>query len=205
MEFITYINLGIVFSALGSILPSFLNLTVVKYSLEYNRKSAFYLIFGFCLVLFFQANIGAYLTSILFKNSEYIDIIKRVGVAILLILSLNFFRLYFTVSIPKERKVVANSKAFYQGMWMSLINTFAIPFYFIVLSFLAGLGHFKYTFVNGFYFSAGAILGSLFVYSTYAIIASKIENSLSYIATKMNLILGCLTGAIGIGNLISLV
>ena len=90
MTLVSFILLGFVIAALGSIAPSFLNLTVVKFSLKSGRKSALYLIGGYATVLFFQANLGAYLANILMENSEYITTIQKIGTAILILLSIHF-------------------------------------------------------------------------------------------------------------------
>lgn len=204
MNFFICLILGFVIAASGSITPSFLNLTVVKFSLRNGKKAAFYLIGGYATVLFFQANIGAYLSSILMKNSEYITLIQKIGTGILFLLSINFFRLYFT-SKQKEKKVeIEKSKAYLHGIGMSLLNTIAIPFYFTTISILIGLEYFEYSLLNSFYFSIGSTIGSFTLYSLYAIVAKKIEHKLNYIANKMDFILGCLTGVVGLGNLIFL-
>ena len=204
MIFFTYLLFGFIIAVSGSISPSFLNLTVVKFSLKSGRKSAFYLIGGFATVLFFQANIGAYLSSILMKNSEYITDIQKVGTGILILLSINFFRIHFTSKKQQQKVKIDKSKAYLHGIGMSLLNTFAIPFYFTTISFLIALDYFEYSFLCSFYFSIGSTLGSFSLYALYATIASKIEHKLTYIATKMDFILGFLTGVVGIGNLIYL-
>ena len=102
MEIISFIFYGFIIASMGSITPSFLNLTVVKFSLRNGVKAALYLIGGYATILFFQANIGAYLSSILMKNSEYITLIQQIGTGILFLLSINFFRLYFS---SKEKKM----------------------------------------------------------------------------------------------------
>ncbi|PSG91658.1 LysE family transporter [Aurantibacter aestuarii] len=204
MVFLTCVCLGFIIAALGSITPSFLNLTVVKFSLRSGRRSALFLIGGFATVLFFQANLGAYLSSVLMENSEYITLIQQVGTGILILLSLNFFRLYKTSKLKKKKIEIEKSKAYLHGIGMSLLNTFAVPFYFTAISFLIGLEYFKYSFINSLYFSIGSTAGSFTLYAVYATVASKIEERLTNIASKMDLILGCLTGVVGIGNLIYL-
>ena len=204
MIFITCVFFGFIIAASGSIVPSFLNLTVVKFSLKSGRKSAFYLIGGFATVLFFQANIGAYLSSVLMKNSEYITLIQKVGTGILLLLSANFFRLYFTSKKQIKKQEIDKSKAYLHGIGMSLLNTFAIPFYFTSISLLIGLEYFEYSLLNSLYFSIGSTVGSFTLYAVYATVASRIEHKLTFIATRMDFILGCLTGVVGVGNLIYL-
>ncbi len=208
MNFITCAFLGFVVASLGSITPSFLNLTVVKFSLKKGKKAAFYLIGGYATVLFFQANIGAYLSSVLMENSEYIETIQKLGTAILMLLSIHFFRLYFIskkeMQKSKQEEDIEKSKAYAHGVGMSLLNTFAIPFYFTSISLLIGLDFFEYSFLNSFYFSIGSTIGSFTLYALYATVASRIKDKLTFLATKMDLVLGCLTGLVGIGNLIYL-
>jgi len=205
MTLITCLLLGFVVASLGSITPSFLNMTVVKFSLKSGRKSAYFLIGGYATVLFFQANIGAYFSSILMENSEYITLIQKVGTGILILLSINFFRLHFKSNKQEKKVEIDKSKAYVHGIVMSSLNMIAIPFYFTTISFLIGLEYFEYSLKNSLYFSVGSTLGSFFLYSVYATVASKIEHKLTYIATKMDFIIGCLTGVVGIGNLIYLV
>ncbi|MFS4481396.1 lysine transporter LysE [Hyunsoonleella sp. 2307UL5-6] len=198
------IVLGFIIAATGSLTPSFLNMTVVKFSLKSGKKSALYLVGGFATVLFFQANLGAYLSSVLMGNSKYITLLQKVGTGILIVLSVYFFRLYFTQKKQIKHKEINTSKAYFHGIVMALLNTFAIPFYFTTISILIGLEYFTYTPLNSLYFSIGSTSGSFFLYATYAILASKIEHKLTFVATKMDFILGCLTGVVGLGNLIYL-
>ncbi len=204
MIFLSCLLFGCIIAISGSIVPSFLNLTVIKFSLKSGKKSALYLIAGFATVLFFQANIGAFLASVLMENSEYITLIQKIGTAILFLLSFNFFRLYFTKVDRSKRVEVKKSKAYLHGLGMALLNTFAIPFYFTSISLLISLGYFEYTLKNSLYFSIGSTLGSFSLYALYASIAHKIEQKFTSISTKMDFILGCLTGGVGIVNLVFL-
>lgn len=205
MNLLTFALFGFAIAFLGSIVPSFLNLTVVKMSLKNGRKSALYLVAGFATILLIQANVGAYLSSILMKNSEYITGIQKIGTIILIALSINFFRLHFAKKQSKRKKEIESSKAYLHGIVMSLLNTFAIPFYFTTISLLIGLNYFEYSLLNSFVFSIGSTIGSFSMYAIYATVASNIEHKLSYIATKMNFIIGCLTGLVGLGNIFYLI
>ncbi|MBU2929905.1 lysine transporter LysE [Winogradskyella psychrotolerans] len=204
MNFFTCLLLGFLVATSGSIVPSYLNLTVVKYSLVSGKNSALYLIGGFATVLFFQANIGAYFSNVLMKNSEYITLIQKVGTVILVLLSLNFFRLHFKLINKTKKILIKKSKAYFSGIGLSLLNTIAIPFYFTSISLLISLDYFEYTLLNSLYFSIGSTLGSFSLYALYAIIATRIEHKLTVIANKMNLILGCLTAIVAIGNMVYL-
>ena len=145
MTFLTSLLLGFIIASTGSIMPSFLNLTVVYFSLKSGKRAALYLIGGFATVLFFQANIGAYLSSVLMENSEYITTIQKIGTGILILLSLNFFRLHFTTKKEIKTTELRKSKAYLHGVVMASLNMFAIPFYFTFISLLIALGYFEYS------------------------------------------------------------
>ncbi|MDF4223131.1 LysE family transporter [Maribacter sp. M208] len=204
MNALIYVLIGFLIASLGSITPSFLNLTVVKYSLRNGIKAALYIIAGYATVLFFQANLGAYLANVLMKNSEYITLIQQIGTGILFLLSINFFRVHFQSKEKVPEKEIPKSKSYFYGVMMSLLNMMAIPFYFTFISLSIAFKYFEYSFVNALYFSIGSTIGSFTLYSLYAIIAKRIENRLDFIASRMDFILGCLTGVVAIGNFIYL-
>lgn len=204
MNLLTYLFFGFCIASVGSITPSFLNLTVVKYSLRNGKQSTFFLIGGYATVLFFQANLGAYLANVLMENSEYISLIQKIGTGILFLLSINFFRIYFTSKEKVKHKEIPKSKSYFYGILMSLLNMMAIPFYFTSISLLIGFEYFEYSALNAFCFSMGSTIGSFALYTLYAIVAKNIEHKLNFIASKMDFILGCLTGIVAIGNLIYL-
>jgi len=204
MNILSCIFFGFIIASMGSITPSFLNLTVVKFSLRNGVKSALYLIGGYATVLFFQANIGAYLSSVLMENSEYITLIQKIGTGILFLLSINFFRIYFSKKEKKKSGEIPKSKAYLHGILMSSLNTMAIPFYFTFISILIATDYFEYNMYSALYFSIGSTIGSFTLYTLYAILSKRIEHKLTYIASKMDFILGALTGILAIGNAIYL-
>ncbi|WP_238320924.1 LysE family transporter [Neotamlana nanhaiensis] len=146
----------------------------------------------------------AYLANVLMKNSEYIAIIQKIGIVILFLLSINFFRIYFSSKAPVKAKEIPKSKSYFYGILMSSLNMMAIPFYFTFVALLIGYDYFDYTILNAFYFSIGSTIGSFLLYTLYAIIAKNIEHKLTFIASKIDFILGCLTGLVALGNFIYL-
>lgn len=204
MYILAYVFFGFLVASLGSISPSFLNLTVVKFSLKSGKKAAFYLILGLATVLFFQANIGAYLASILMKNSEYITLIQKIGIVILFALCIYFLKLHFTKGKKPKNVTIDKTKAYFHGIVMAVLNTFAIPFYFTTISLLIGFEYFEYSIINAIFFSIGSTLGSITTYSVYAFLAKKLEDRITFLASRMDLVLACLTGVVALGNFIYL-
>lgn len=204
MTFLTYILLGFCVSILGSIMPSMLNMTVIKFSINSGKKVAFYLILGISSVILIQSNVGAYLSSILMKNSDYVTTIQKIATVILFLISMNFFRIY----LKKRKKIkpdrVQKGTAYWHGFILSGLNVFALPFFFSVVSLLIGFQLFTYSLLNSFYFSIGSFLGTLVLLWLYAFLAKKIEDKIAFLANKMDLILGCLTAIIAAINTIFL-
>ena len=204
MKFFLYLLLGTAVSILGSILPSMLNMTVVKFSLKSGRKSAIYLAAGISLILILQSSIAIYLSDILMRNSEYINTIQKVATAIFFLISINFFRISRKSKYKPRKERIQKSTAFLHGVVLSFLNVFAIPFYFTVITFLIASKIFEFSYLNALFFSLGAALGTFMFLGIYAFVAKKIEFKLHFLATKMDFILGCLTGIVGIGNVIYL-
>lgn len=201
---IVHFFLGILISICGSILPSYLNMSIVKYRLKRRKTATFYFIGGIVLVLLVQAFLGSFLASILMSNSKYILIIQKIGVIVLIVLSVHFFITHFKNSALKTQKQIGLDKAFREGIILSLLNVFAIPFYFTTTSFLIGYNYFEFSVVNGILFTTGSAIGSCFIYGIYAVVANKMESKLHFLASKMDLVLGVITGSVGLGNLVYL-
>ena len=186
----------------GSILPSLLNMSILKYSLNVGARSGLMIALGIVTIIFLQANIGTLLSNILMNNSEYIRILQIIGTFILFILCGYFLNLH----VGKQKNVVSEDKTkFYlHGVVISSLNTFAIPFYFTATFILSKLNFFEYTVHHSIYFSVGSGLGSFMIYSLYIIFATKGEKKLTKLASKMNLILCLITGIAGLFNAIYL-
>ncbi|MDB2385311.1 LysE family transporter [Polaribacter sp.] len=200
MDFLIYILLGFGVSVLGSIMPSMLNITVIKFSLNSGRKSAFYLILGISTIIAIQANIGAYFSGILMKNSDYVTTLQKIGTVILALISINFFRIYLKTSKKKRKERVQSKAAYWHGFFLSALNVFALPFFFSMVSLLIAFRLFEYTLLNGVYFSIGSVLGTIALLTLYSFVARRIEEKIAFLANKMDLVLGCLTAIIAIGN-----
>lgn len=197
-----YLVLGFVVSVFGSIMPSMLNMTVVKFSLKSGKKAALYLAAGISVILIIQSSIGVYLSNILMRESEYINLIQKIATAIFFIVSFYFFRNAVLKKERKRRERVQKSTAFLHGVVLSTLNIFAIPFYFTVITFLIAGGIFKFSYFNALFFAIGSSFGTFSFLSLYAFIAKKIEYKIEFLATKMDFVLGLITGLVALGNAI---
>lgn len=181
-------------------MPSMLNITVIKFSINSGKKVAFHLILGIASVILIQSNVGAYLSSILMKNSDYVTTIQKIATVVLFLVSMNFFRIYLKTRNKDKPDRVQKGTAYWYGFILSGLNVFALPFFFSVVSLLIGFKLFKYSLLNGLYFSIGSFLGTIVLLTLYSILAKKIEDKIAFLANKMDLILGYLTAIIAIGN-----
>jgi len=205
MSLLYFVLQGLVVSIAGSVMPSLLNMSVVKYTLKVGKRAGYLLAFGIVSVIIIQVNIGAYLSDVLLRNSSYIELLQKIGTFILILISIYFLRLHLKEKEHKEDENISEINTYKHGLIISSMNTFAIPFYFAAGILLSRLNFFEYNIKNSLFFSIGSVLGSLIVYFGYITLASKIEKRLNSLATKMNLILCIITGLAGLGNLLNLI
>jgi hypothetical protein len=80
---------------------------------------------------------------------------------------------------------------------------FAIPFYFGVTSTLVIMDLYEFNMINNLLFVLGSSLGTLSLLFIYSTLAKRIEKRIEFLASKMDLVLGIITGLIVIINLIN--
>lgn len=204
MGIIIHFFLGFITSFLGTLFPSMLSMTAVKISIKETHKKAVYFALGVSLIIIIQAYIAVGFSKILLDNPDYLATLQKIGTVVFVGLSIFFFN-----QVRKEKRQKENQKpqkkikGFISGLLFSSLNMFAIPFYFGVTSTLVIMDLYEFNMINNLLFVLGSSLGTfslLFIYST---LAKRIEKRIEFLASKMDLILGIITGLIVIINLIN--
>lgn len=195
---------GLFFSFLGYTLPSVLNMTALKIRLQGNKKDFNYFTFGVLLITFFQAYISVFLTKHIAKNPALIDTLEKLGIVVLLFLSLYFFH-----QNKKEKKQlnVAPKKinSFFTGVVLSTLNMFAIPFFCGIIAFLTRYNLMDYNFSSTLLFISGSVFGILYILLLYGKYAYTIQKKTGSITQNINLILSCITAIFALFTFIKFV
>lgn len=204
MEIIVHFFLGFITSFLGTIFPSMLNMTTLKISIRDNSKKAMFFAAGVSLIVIGQAYVAIAFSKLITDNPDYLLSLQKLGTVIFFVLSI-----YFFLQVRKSKKTEIQGKEiktsrFLSGILFSLLNMFAIPFYFGVTSTLVMIELYQFDMMNNLFFVFGSSIGTFLLLFIYAKLAKQIEKRIVFIAKQMDLILGIITAFVAIINLIDL-
>lgn len=204
MGILFHFVLGFITSFLGTLFPSMLSMTTVKISIKENKKKAISFAAGVSTIVIGQAYAAVAFSKLLLSNPEYLTTLQKIGTVVFIGLSIFFFTQAFKSKKKsagqKERKI----KGYISGLLFSMLNMFAIPFYFGVTSTLVMMHWYEFEAMNNFSFVIGSSAGTFFLLFLYATLAKRIEKRMIWLANQMDLILGIITALVAIFNLIDL-
>lgn len=204
MGILFHFILGFITSFLGTLFPSMLSMTTVKISIKESKKKAISFAAGVSTIVIGQAYAAIVFSKLLLSNPAYLIALQKVGTVVFIGLSIFFFtqaiRSKNRTSGQKERKV----KGYISGLLFSMLNMFAIPFYFGVTSSLAMMDWYEFESTNNICFVIGSSLGTFSLLFLYANLAKRIEKRMIWLANQMDFILGIVTALVAIFNLVDL-
>ena len=96
---------GFLFAFLGYTPPSVLNMTALKIRLNGNQKEFTKFSLGVSLIIFLQVSLSIFLTDYINNNPDFLKILEKLGIAVLLGLSIYFFQ-----KDKKEKKQINRTK-----------------------------------------------------------------------------------------------
>lgn len=206
MGFALPLILGFFTSTLGIIPPGLINMTAAKVSLKEGRTRALVFASGASVVVLFQTLIAVLFAHFIDQNPQVVLMLREVGLAIFLGLTVYFFLAAKKVK-PQKKEVKMHSKRsrFFMGMLLSALNFFPIPFYVFVSITLASYQYFVFEKPFIYTFVLGSGLGSFFAFYCYIAFFKKMEDKTSFVLKNMNYIIGSVTGLVSILTLINII
>ena len=197
--------LGLVIAFIGVIPPGLLNMTAAKISLKegYNRGIIFSL--GVCVIVFLQTYIAAMFARYLSNHQDVVEILQRVAFVIFVLITI-----YFLLIAKKQAKphIEANSRSkhsrFFQGMFLSAINVFPIPYQAYMTITIASFGWMNFEKISIISYVTGAAMGTFVMLYLYIFFFDKIKNKKLTSQKSMNYIIGTITGIIAGVTLINI-
>ncbi|MBS3738808.1 LysE family translocator [Mesohalobacter halotolerans] len=190
------VNLFIItfFAALvGVIPPGLVNMAVAKTCVDINKKAGKYKAFGAASVVFVQALIAILIAKEILKNPEFKDNILLVGLFVLSVLLV-----YFIISArrqkptPLEHKSAKLTKSFMNGVVISGLNVFPIPYFVVISTLFTPQNHIDFTWTTKLIFSLSAALGSLTTFLLYVYFFDKIIKQNKLFKTYSNYFMAAL-------------
>ena len=195
---------GFIFSFVGSITPSMLNMTALKITIEKDRNNANKYALGVSLMVIPQVYIAAFLTKHLAENPTVIQTLEKAGIFIFILLSYYFYRESKKSKIKVEGLKSKKENSFLAGITLSLLNMFAIPFFCGIIIFLDTFNQFNFDIVPLLFFTLGSILGTFYILFLYGKYAKEIQKKAGRIIKDINLVLSVLTGLVAVIALLKL-
>lgn len=200
---IFFISLLIAF--IGVIPPGMLNLSAAKISLNEGPNRSFMFSFGVCVVVAIQVYIGVVFAKYLNLHHEVTDILKRVAFVIFLLVSTYFFNTAKSSTLAIEHSVKSKQSRFFQGIFMSALNVFPIPFQAYVVTTLLSYGWISLEATTVGTYVSGAVMGTFMALYVYILFFDTLKNTKIASPKNMNYCIGVITLVVAISTLINLI
>ena len=189
--------LGFLTASAGITPPGLINMTAAKVSVTEGRTRALIFALGATVVVLIQTFVALIFAEFIDKNPQIVILLREIGFAIFLALTLFFFWRGGKVQAPdQEIKLHSKKSRFFLGMLLSALNFFPIPFYVFVSVTLASYNYFHFTDPFIYSFVIGSGFGAFFGFYCYIAFFKKMETKTGFLLKNMNYIIGSLTGVV---------
>lgn len=204
MLFFSHLLFGFIFSFVGSISPSMLNMTALKISLEKSKREVKRYALGVSLIVIPQVYIAVILTKYIAENPKILESLEKAGIIIFILLSYYFYK--ESKKSKKELEVIKakSENSFLIGITLSSLNMFAIPFFSGIVITLDAFKLFNFNLVSVISFTFGSIIGTFYILLLYGKFAKIIQSKTGKLTKDINFILSILTALVAIFTLIKL-
>lgn len=198
--------LGLLFSLIGVIPPGLLNMTAAKISLKEGHVRGVMFSIGVCIVVFIQTYIAAIFARYLSMHPEVVGVLRSVALVIFILITIYF--LFVAKATSKNQidpKIKSKHSRFFQGMLMSAINVFPIPYQAYMTITLASINLLDFQLTSILSYVAGAGMGTFVMLYIYIFFFDKIKSKSLTSQKNMNYIIGGITGIISIITIINII
>ncbi|MDC1355562.1 LysE family transporter [Flavobacteriaceae bacterium] len=206
MEISIVFLLGLLLAFVGVIPPGLLNMTAAKISLKEGHVRGFVYSIGVCVVVGVQTYLATIFAKYLNQHPDVIDILKRVALVLFILISIYFFLLAKSNSSPQKVDTFKSKKSrFFQGILMSALNVFPIPYQAYIVTTLMSYNWLSLDRLAIGSYVAGAISGTFVALYIYILFFDKIKNSKFTAPKRMNYTIGIITALISLSTLINII
>lgn len=198
--------LGLVIALIGVIPPGLLNISAAKISLKEGSSRGIVFSIGVCTVVCVHASLAVIFAKYLTNHPDVIEILQRVALVIFILITI-----YFLVIAKKQPKpnIGNHSKSmhsrFFQGMFLSTLNVFPIPFHAYMSLTLASFGWMTFDRIIIASYVSGVAMGTFIMLYIYIFFFDRIRNKKFTSQKNMNYIIGSITGIISLITIINII
>ena len=206
MDITVIFFLGLIVALIGVIPPGLLNMTAAKISLKEGDTRGLMFSIGVCVIVLAQTYIAAIFARQISNHLEIVDILQRVAFVIFVLITI-----YYLFVAKKEPKKVLESVRwskkgrFFQGVFLSAINIFPIPYQAYMTITLASFNWLDFSQISIISYVAGAAMGTFVMLYVYMFFFHRIKDKPITSQKSMNYLIGAITGVISIITLINII
>ena len=199
--------LSLLISFLGVIPPGMLNMSDARISLEEGHNRSFIFSIGVCIVVGLQTHIATLFAKYLSQHPDVTSILKRVAVVIFLLISFYFFLTAKkqTSAVKVDYRMRSKQSRFFQGVLMSALNIFPIPFQAYVVTSLLSVGWLQLDPTSIGAYIAGAAMGTFIALYIYILFFESIKNNKITSPKNMNYCIALITLAVATITFVNLI
>lgn len=207
MDITVIFFLGLIIALVGVIPPGLLNMNAAKISLKEGHVRGIMFSIGACVIVAVQTTIASVFASYLSNHPEIVKILQRVAFVLFVLITIYF--LSIAQKKPKaqnrEPKIRSKHSRFFQGMLLSALNVFPIPYQAYMTLTLASFSVMKFDNISITSYVAGATTGTFVTLYCYIFFFDKIKSKHFTTQKNMNFIIGSITGVIALVTLINII
>jgi threonine/homoserine/homoserine lactone efflux protein len=197
--------LGLSFAFVGVIPPGMLNMSAAKISLKEGHARGFVFSIGVCVIVGIQTYLALIFAKYLNQHPDVVDVLKRVALVLFILISIYFFLLAKSDASPQEVDASKSKKSrFFQGVLMSALNVFPIPYQAYIVTTLLSYQLLSLDNLSIGSYIAGATSGTFIALYIYILFFDKIKNSKITSPKRMNYCIGIITAIVSITTLVSI-
>ena len=206
MEITTTFSIALLVALVGVIPPGLLNMTAAKISIKDGHIRGLVFSVGVCTIVILQTLIALVFARYLSNRPDIVDIMQRVAFVLFVLLTIYFLVVAKKTDKPNvESNVKSKKSRFFQGLLLSALNVFPIPYQaYMAITFVS----FKWIKLDPLgitTYIAGAATGTFVMLYIYVFFFEKINSKKIKSQKGMNFIIGIITGIISIITLINII
>ncbi|WP_299777813.1 LysE family transporter [uncultured Formosa sp.] len=200
--------LGFIVSLVGVVPPGLLNMTAAKISLKEGYTRGIVFSIGACVIVLIQTFIAVIFARYLTRHPDVVNVLQRVALVIFILISMYFFFIAKgdgDVSSEKIPEIRSKKSRFFQGLLMSALNMFPIPFQAYMSVTLASFGWLTFEQTDILAYVFGSAMGSFVMLYLYMIFFDKIKSTQFKSQKNMNRLIGGITAVVALVTLIHVI
>ncbi|MDW5287294.1 LysE family translocator [Formosa sp. PL04] len=200
--------LGFIVSLVGVIPPGLLNMTAAKISLKEGHTRGVVFSIGACVIVLVQTFIAVIFARYLTQHSDVVDVLQRVALVLFILISVYFFFIAKgdgDIGTNKTPEVRSKKSRFFQGILMSALNMFPIPFQAYMSVTFASIGWLTFEQTDILAYVFGAATGSFVMLYVYMFFFDKIESKRFKSQKNMNRLIGSITAIVAFATLVHVI